>query len=212
MAKIKLSMQELKHQRGALKRYQRYLPTLVLKKVQLQIEVNRAKATLEQRLQEETERTEVLQSWIAVLGEDAGIGEILRVEKVAVRQSNVAGVEVPLFEGVHFREARYDLYTTPYWVDRALEVLRPLLTLRAEIMILGEQIEALDRELRMTIQRVNLFEKVKIPEAQDNMRVIQVFLGDQQTAAVARGKIAKRKASMTIWRRFKERRGSGWRS
>ena len=193
MAKIKLSLQELKHQRSALKRYQRYLPTLVLKKLQLQIEVNRAKATLEQGLREEAELTEAVQSWIAVLGEEAGLDEILRVEEVEVRQSNVAGVEVPLFEGVRFRESRYDLYTTPFWVDRASEALRPLVRLRAEIMILREQVEALERELRTTIQRVNLFEKIKIPEALDNIRVIQVFLGDQQAAAVARGKIAKGK-------------------
>jgi len=195
MAKIKLSMQELKRQRSVLKRYQRFLPTLVLKKLQLQIEVNRARVTLEQRSREETERTEAFQSWIAVLGDDPGTGEILRVDEVVVRQGNVAGVDVPLFEGARFRESRYDLYTTPLWVDRALEALRPLLTLRAEIMVLAEQIEALERELRTTIQRVNLFEKVKIPEALGNIRTIQVFLGDQQAAAVARGKIAKRKIS-----------------
>jgi V/A-type H+-transporting ATPase subunit D len=195
MAKIKLSMQELKRQRSALKRYQRYLPTLVLKKLQLQMERNRTRATLEQRSQEERARKESLDPWIAVLGEDPGTGEILRVEEVVVRQGNVAGVEVPLFEGVRFRESSYDLYTTPLWVDRASETLRPLLTLQAEIMVLAEQLEALERELRTTIQRVNLFEKVKIPEARGNIRAIQVFLGDQQAAAVARGKIAKRKIS-----------------
>ncbi len=195
MAKIKLSMQELKRQRNALRRYQRYLPTLVLKKLQLQIEVNRAKATLEQRLRQEGERMEALQPWIAVLAEDPGTGEILGVEEVELRQSNVAGVEVPLFEGVRFRESQYDLYTTPLWVDQALGALRPLLTLRAEIMTLSVQIKVLERELQTTIQRVNLFEKVKIPEAQNNIRIIQVFLGDQQAAAVARGKIAKRKAA-----------------
>jgi V/A-type H+-transporting ATPase subunit D len=39
---------------------------------------------------------------------------------------------------------------------------------------------------------VNLFEKIKIPEAMDNIKKIRVYLGDQQTAAVVRGKIAKR--------------------
>ena len=48
-------------------------------------------------------------------------------------------------------------------------------------------------ELKQTSQRVNLFEKVKIPEAIENIRVIEVYLGDQQTAAVVRGKIAKKK-------------------
>ena len=53
--------------------------------------------------------------------------------------------------------------------------------------------ELLEAELRTTSQRVNLFEKVKIPEAKENIRIIQVFLGDQQTAAVVRGKISKKK-------------------
>ena len=48
-------------------------------------------------------------------------------------------------------------------------------------------------ELRTTTQRVNLFEKVKIPEAKENIRIIRIFMGDQQTAAVARSKIAKGK-------------------
>jgi V/A-type H+-transporting ATPase subunit D len=43
------------------------------------------------------------------------------------------------------------------------------------------------------MQRVNLFEKIKIPEAVENARRIQVFLGDQQTAAVVRGKLSKLK-------------------
>ena len=56
-----------------------------------------------------------------------------------------------------------------------------------------KQIDLLSTELRTTSQRVNLFEKVKIPEAKNNIRVIGIFLGDQQTAAVVRGKIAKKK-------------------
>jgi V/A-type H+/Na+-transporting ATPase subunit D len=61
-----------------------------------------------------------------------------------------------------------------------------------EIRILDEQIRRLGEELRITTQRVNLFEKVKIPEAQENIRRIGIYLGDQQTAQVVRGKIAKR--------------------
>ena len=56
-----------------------------------------------------------------------------------------------------------------------------------------KRVELLEKELRSTSQRVNLFEKVKIPEAKDNIRVIGVYLGDQQTAAVVRGKISKKK-------------------
>ena len=36
-------------------------------------------------------------------------------------------------------------------------------------------------------------QRPEIPEAKENIRVIGVFLGDQQTAAVVRGKISKKK-------------------
>ena len=50
----------------------------------------------------------------------------------------------------------------------------------------------LNAELRTTTQRVNLFEKVKIPETKRNIKKISVYLGDQQVAAVVRGKISKK--------------------
>ena len=55
-----------------------------------------------------------------------------------------------------------------------------------------EQVRLLMRELRTTTQRVNLFEKVKIPETKANIKAISVYLGDQQVAAVVRGKISKK--------------------
>jgi V/A-type H+-transporting ATPase subunit D len=74
-----------------------------------------------------------------------------------------------------------------------VESLREYARLDALIVTLAEQIRLLEKELRTTSQRVNLFEKVKIPEAKENIRVIGIYLGDQQTAAVVRGKIAKKK-------------------
>ena len=44
-----------------------------------------------------------------------------------------------------------------------------------------------------TMQRVNRFEKVKIPDTLENIRRIRIALGDQMTAGVARAKIAKAK-------------------
>lgn len=63
----------------------------------------------------------------------------------------------------------------------------------AEIEVLREQLRLLGEELQITTQRVNLFEKVKIPETKNNIRKIQIYLGDQQTAGVVRGKMAKNK-------------------
>jgi V/A-type H+-transporting ATPase subunit D len=70
-------------------------------------------------------------------------------------------------------------------------MLAQLAALRAEGEVLERQRELVREELHTTGQRVNLFEKVKIPECKENIRVIRIFIGDEQTAAVVRGKIAK---------------------
>ena len=76
-------------------------------------------------------------------------------------------------------------------MDDAAEAASSLIGLRAEREVAAEQVRLVAEELRTTSQRVNLFEKVKIPECVENIRVINVALGDEQTSSVARGKIAK---------------------
>jgi len=198
VAKIKLTKNELKKQKDALKMYRRYLPTLQLKKQQLQVEIR----SIESRAAELAARREALdaefRAWIGVFGEaEAAYGPdgapLLSVSAVRTGSGNIAGVEIPVFEGADFVLADYDLFAVPLWVDAALDRLRAALLIDLERRVLDEQILRLATELRTTTQRVNLFEKVKIPEAQGNIKRIRIYLGDQQTAQVVRGKIAKRK-------------------
>jgi V/A-type H+-transporting ATPase subunit D len=70
------------------------------------------------------------------------------------------------------------------------------MSLDLEAEVLDEQVRLLEKELRATSQRVNLFEKVKIPETQENIRKISVYLADQQVSAVVRSKISKRKIAI----------------
>ena len=97
------------------------------------------------------------------------------------------------YEGADFTRAEYDLYETPVWIDMAADRMERALELALEAEVLDEQVRLLSKELRTTTQRVNLFEKVKIPEAKENIRKISVFLGDERVAAVVRSKISKRK-------------------
>ncbi|HOX18398.1 MAG TPA: V-type ATP synthase subunit D [Spirochaetales bacterium] len=198
MAKIKLTKNELKKQKDALKMFKRYLPTLQLKKQQLQAEIRgieaRARALAEERDRLDAEFV----AWIAVFGETDAVraqdgGWLLKVRSIRTRTGNIAGVEIPVFEGADFALEDYDLFVRPLWIDKALERLKAMLLLDLEIKVLDEQVARLARELRVTTQRVNLFEKVKIPETAENIRKIRIYLGDQQTAQVVRGKIAKRK-------------------
>ena len=193
MAKIKFTKNELKKQKDALKRFERYLPTLQLKKQQLQMEVRKIEEALHRKEREFEDLQRRTMEWVAVLGEDVGLEELVAVEGIVTGTNNIAGVDIPVFEDIVFREKDYDLFETPLWVDAAVERLKDLLAVQAEIEVLKEQARLIREELRVTTQRVNLFEKVKIPETKENIRIIKIYLGDEQTAAVVRGKISKKK-------------------
>lgn len=193
MAKIKYTKNELKRQKDNLSRFKRYLPTLELKKMQLIAEVRRVQDEI-QAVQEEFEITERnVAKWAAVFAEKVDLTTMFEVEKIITREDNIAGIDIPVFEKVLFKDPDMDWYRTPLWVDRGLAAVKTQLQRKAELTILNREEEILREELRITVQRIKLFEEVKIPEAKENIRIIQIFLGDQQTAAVVRGKIAKAK-------------------
>ena len=77
-------------------------------------------------------------------------------------------------------------------------IVEKALSLDLEAEVLDEQVRLLSQELRTTTQRVNLFEKVKIPETKANIKKITVYLGDEQVAAVVRSKISKKKLQAKI--------------
>jgi len=193
MAKIKYTKNELKKQKDQLKRFKRYLPTLVLKKQLLQMEIRQVEMQVKDKSQQRDSINAELMKWVHVFGENLNIAELIKVKETDLETTNIAGVDIPVFNGVVFEDIPYDLMFYPLWVDAGVEKLKELFSVDTELSILRKQAELLGEELRITTQRVNLFEKVKIPDTQENIRRINIFLGDQQTAAVVRGKLAKNK-------------------
>jgi V/A-type H+/Na+-transporting ATPase subunit D len=193
MAKIKFTKNELKKQKDELKRFQRYLPTLVLKKQLLQMEIRHIEVAIEKKRLEQKRIRQDLMCWIDVFGEDLDLAQLVKVRELDLGSINIAGVEVPVFEGMVYENVVYDLMHYPLWVDAGVKKLQEIFATDAELSILERQAALLAAELRITTQRVNLFEKVKIPETKENIRNINIFLGDQQTAAVVRGKMSKSK-------------------
>ena len=197
MAKIKLTKNELKVQKDALKMYRRYLPTLTLKKQQLQAEIRTIEANAKAVRLEKEKLEKGFRDWIAVFSEaDAFPSGIITVSNIKKGSGNIAGVEIPTFEGADFSRGDYDLYTTPLWVDIAANHMEKAISLDLEAEVLDKQVELLERELLSTSQRVNLFEKVKIPETLENIKKISIYMADQQVSAVVRSKISKRKIAL----------------
>lgn len=195
MADIRLNKTELKNQKNTLAQLTRYLPTLQLKKQQLQLEVENVKAALRRAEEEMHALKNDIEKWAILLSENmvVNIYDLIRVKNVEVAQENVAGIDVPFFKNVEFYPVEYSRLRTPVWIDEAKRQLRDLVKLRENVRVTGERLELLTEELRQTNIKVNLFEKRMIPQARENIRRIKIFLGDQEIAAICNAKIAKDK-------------------
>lgn len=221
MITVKFTKGELKKQRDDLGQFQRYLPALQLKKQQLQIEILHQLNFLEEKSSQEKAALRSVYGWaglladqesdpvrsktlevtaphLAVISHGVNLPLALKIKQVVLEARNIAGIDFPVFKSVEFQEHEYDLFLAPLWVDSALETLKVIIALRKEREVLESALTILRSELRIVAQRVNLFEKVKIPEAKENIRMIKIYLGDQLANAVGRSKIAKRKIERLI--------------
>ena len=199
MAKIKYTKTEQKHQQDSLKQFQRFLPTLQLKKQQLQQEVRLSveKLTANRAARRAAlDRLSGLLQFFSSEEESARLSGLVEVVSIATSTINIAGITIPVFDRVEFADRQWDLLTTPWHTDDCVAALKESLSLRAEGKVLEKQYQLLLAELTTTTQRVNLFEKVKIPECKENIRRIRIQLGDMETSAVARSKIAKKKSAL----------------
>lgn len=195
MAKIKLTKTELKAQTDALKRFQRFLPMLQLKKQQLQMEIAGIVAKSDAVRERENAVRADLDRWVGLFATDTSLlPGLVKVKGVNTGSANIAGVQIPTFESIDTEVKEVDAWETPAWVDSAVEATTRVLSLQCERAVFDEQRRLVTMELQQTSQRVNLFEKVKIPECKEAIRKIKIAIGDEQTAAVTRGKIAKSRA------------------
>ena len=193
--KIKFTRTELKLQRDAIARFERYLPTLKLKEQQVQSSIVQTRQ-LFKKVQDDVDTTgRVISHYDGLFNDVAGTNfkEFATPSSVKTTTYSIAGVHVPKFESIEFPRADYSLFGTAPWTDKALADLKKLNQQEAELKILQKCLDLLHAELKKVMQRVNLFEKVMIPNTQENIRRIRIALGDQMTAGVARAKIAKAK-------------------
>lgn len=193
MAKLRLTKNELKKQKDALKRFRQYLPTLILKKQQLQAEIIKLNGEIDRIKQEKDYHEAEVYKWMEVFSEKENMQDLISMKEIVTEKGNIAGIDIPVFIKVDFTEKKYDLETTPLWLDFGIEAVKKSLELSAAREVLKVQQELVKEELSVTTQRVNLFEKVMIPETRGKIKKIQICLGDMQTAAVVTGKIAKGK-------------------
>lgn len=89
MAKIKFTKTELKKQRDSLKQFRRFLPTLQLKKQQLQMELQKCQDAMRRIEEEEEELKLSLAGWIGFFGEPGlteQLPQLLSVKEIATEK------------------------------------------------------------------------------------------------------------------------------
>ncbi len=195
MAEVKLTKNELRAQQLKLVQLNRYLPTLQLKKAMLQAQVSEARIEILEKEKILADDREVVEQYTALLTEQTPLSfeDVATIEHIDKVYENVAGVEVPELKGVVFKKVSYSLLETPPWIDSVIGGLQSLVKAKVAVLIAEEKKAALEKELREVSIRVNLFEKILIPRSKSCIKVIKVFLGDQQLAAVSQAKVAKEK-------------------
>jgi V/A-type H+/Na+-transporting ATPase subunit D len=193
--KIKKTRPELLRQRRQLAMFKRFLPTLVLKKQQLQMEILKVRAEQDRERARQKELIDQVAPWVAVLAEGipGPVTRLVKVKAIETGEKNVAGIKLPMLARVEYTVLPYSLTAVPPWVDAAVGLVKNLLEMGERLKVLKMQEKVLQKELRKVTQRVNLFEKVMIPQAQENIRVVRIALAEEQTAGVGRAKIAKNK-------------------
>jgi V/A-type H+-transporting ATPase subunit D len=196
MAKLAFNKSELHKQREQLKLYKKVLPSLDLKRKQLTAERNKARRILESTKKELQELHSDTAEKLPMLAlEEIKLSGLVRIENVEMEEENVVGVRLPKLARVDYVESEYSMLAKPHWVDEVVERLRKALEMTVQIRVDELRLEKLEYAVRKVTQRVNLFEKILIPQAEENIKRIQIYLGEAERAAVVRSKITKKMRS-----------------
>jgi V/A-type H+-transporting ATPase subunit D len=167
------------------------LPTLAAKEAALRMEVKRAKeevVRIEEQVQREmTEQSATLRLWNELPG---GLVNVASAE-IAVRK--IAGVKTPLLQHVRFAVAPYSVFGAPAWIPSGIEAIKRMTTLEIQLELAKHKVAELEFARKKTTQKVNLYEKVQIPEYKAAISKIKRFLEDEENLSKSSQKILKGK-------------------
>jgi len=199
MARLALNKSSLNREQRMLRTFERFLPSLDLKRRQLMAEHARAARELGAVRKEIEERTRAIGRDLPMLANtDIALDRLVSIEAVELGEENIVGTRLPVLRSLSIHTSRYPLMAKPHWVDGVVEELRTVLELRARERVAVKRLELLGAAVRVITQRVNLFDKVLIPRARRNIKRIRIYLSDSERAGVVTSKIAKGKRAREL--------------
>src|SRR4029434_8903624 len=185
-----------------LRLFERFLPSLELKRQQLTAEYKKAMQVLAEAEQGADQASRSLIALLPILGSSSmKLSGLVRIRRIDIAEEDVLGLRLPTLRAVEFDTADYSLLATPFWLDDLVTCLKEVATYRLRLQVYRERVARMQGAVRRVTQRVNLFEKVLIPNAKRNIARIQIFLSDVERAAVVTSKIAKGKRAQELGKR-----------
>ena len=195
MSPPRVSKRLLIQQRQELALYRRLLPSLDLKRRQLVIELAKERNAMEACEHQLGEIDAAVRSQLPMLAEtELPLDGLVEVESVTYKTVSVMGVRLPVLNEVVTHTAPYGLLTHPAWVDVLVLLMERAIRAKLSLSVARVRVARLAAAVRRMSQRLNLFERVLIPRAIENIRRARIILGDLERAAVVRAKLAKARA------------------
>ena len=183
----KTEIQRLKKQ---LTIREKALPTLKAKETALRLEVKRIAGEIEEVKEQQEKNIKLQGQFIALWSE---MPDILSLKTANIRLKNIAGVKIPVLEDVDFDESSISLANQPPWIPTGLSLLKEQIILGIEIKVKERQFDILNYARKKTTQKVNLYEKVQIPDYKQAMLKIKRFLEDAENLSKSAQKIVKQR-------------------
>ncbi|MFA8435324.1 MAG: V-type ATP synthase subunit D [Marinifilaceae bacterium] len=172
------------------------LPTLKNKEAALRLEVKKAKdktVELEKKLDVKLESYAVTAKlW------NEYIPNIIAISDVQIATKKIAGVKIPILEQVIFKEEEFSLFAQPKWLPKGISMVKELAEIALEKEFFTRKMVLLDYARRKTTQKVNLYEKVQIPDYQDAILKIKRFLEDEENLSMSAQKIVKKRQQQKV--------------
>lgn len=194
MARVALNKSSLQKEVAQLKMYNNILPSLELKRQQLNAEYKKARQYLAEREGRVKEKIEDTAQRIPMLASPrVEMTDLVQIDALDIGEENVVGVKLPVLRELRTSRRQFSKLSKPHWVDIVQENLHEVLELRARVDIAVKRVEILRLAVRRITQRVNLFKEVLIPEAKKNIKLIKIALAENDRQAVVRSKITKAK-------------------
>jgi V/A-type H+-transporting ATPase subunit D len=158
----------------------------------LTVEYEKAKAAYRTAKNKMSETETAIGRELPMLAEPhMDLGGLVTLKRCLLVEENVVGVRLPQLKAIEVDVAPYSKITTPPWLDQLVMRLRDACEGRVRLDVAVKRISILGKSLRQITQRVNLFERILIPQALENIRRIRIFLGDIERDAVVRSKLAQ---------------------